>query len=971
MSPIVESVAVGLSVSAVKAFTAKVVERLTTRYGLAIKMRKELTLAAPSDALETKLLDALQRAIGNEGSLTTVSENALRDLANTGLLDMLLNVFGSELSPEAGLRLVEYVHLSRGSTDANQSKKFAADIAKCLKVAFEEANGGRSAHSAGRQADAKLRADLAKRANASIVGTIDGLIDSEGNWLRGSLFSFDTVAAEITQSLEPLKSYAKSLEATLNSVDVHGSSGDVVRADLDDVYVDVPVFLIPREGNFIGYRDLRKDLPRARVAKGWQDTFNFVTKTVLLGDPGGGKSTLSKKMCLEAARSVLAGGTQLPILVNLRTYIAEAVEDERLSLSSYVIGAVTKTLLDPADSELESTVLYHLRVGAAFLVADGLDEVLTPSNRSKVVNEIQKLTREFPLLPVLVTSRYVGYETNPLVGFTHLGVDHLEDEAIGQIYENVSRSVLQRQKSIDAAAKRTFLADASRKAAELIRNPLLLTLIVIIHSKKSEIPDNRADLYSFCADLLFERWDSYRHITPVLPERYRLFDLFKHLASVLYEREEYGGRISKIDLDREAREFFRRDYIDNREGKAAEAAHHMVQHLTGRAWILHEVGEGIFEFTHRTFLEFFYARHLETKNEPTESLIQECVDLIRHGSRTIPAHLALQMRTKDKRVASTKVCDALRSAISEDFTNVELLEFSLDTLGYVLPEASSLSNFVRTTAPLALDSDSPGPLVALLCTTSPMRPTILEAMLPFVEEALPVSKIQLLAPALYRLRDELDPDLNENDLRWQVIDAVTTRSFSRQGTSPFLCKLAFDLGAKVNWVAMEKFGPRVWQSGEFLLPDILADCREMFVEASQAASDREYVGGKYLRLARSLRKNIGAFSARPRVFPFFSSQGLDERGFPVVNLNSSTWIQDAAALETLALSMALFLETSLDDIPRPQAQRVRAAFRDLVDLLDVIKSPAFTTFHEWFSGERRFILGHSVAHRDLRNFLAD
>ena len=101
-----------------------------------------------------------------------------------------------------------------------------------------------------------------------------------------------------------------------------------------------------------------------------------------------------------------------------------------------------------------------------------------------------------------------------------------------------------------------------------------------------------------CAELLFDRWDGYRDIVPELPERYRLFDLFKYLSSILYEKEEYGGRINKSDLIKESRDFFKRDYVDNKEGKSAAAAHHMVEHLTGRAWILHEVGEDVFEFTH-------------------------------------------------------------------------------------------------------------------------------------------------------------------------------------------------------------------------------------------------------------------------------------------------------------------------------------------------------------------------------------
>ena len=291
-----------------------------------------------------------------------------------------------------------------------------------------------------------------------------------------------------------------------------------------------------------------------------------------------------------------------------------------------------------------------LIIGRCFLVFDGLDEVLTDSNRAKVTKEIREFAGKFVLSPILVTSRYVGYDNNRLSSFTHFGVSKLDDPTIGEIYKSVSISVLRKTSKQTEISLQAFMEEAKRKASELIRNPLLLTLIVIIHFKKREIPDNRADLYDACAELLFERWDSYRDIEPELPERYRLYDLLMHLSSILFEREALGGRITKTDLEKEAKKFFRNDYIDNKEGRAAHAARHMINHLTGRAWILHEVGENIFEFTHRTFLEFFFARHLEAKHESVEELIERIRLWLIEGDRTLPAHLALQVKSRDKRL---------------------------------------------------------------------------------------------------------------------------------------------------------------------------------------------------------------------------------------------------------------------------------------------------------------------------------
>ena len=677
MTPIIESV----SANGLTFLAGQFCTKLYSRYSLPMRMRRELKREGQKPS-ENSLLDALQRAIGINRKITPETNNVLLDIANSSLLDQLVSLIASDLDQTDAKKLVSYIYLSRGSGDDSASNQFAEALFTCLHTAFTDHNSTlhRTLTPEGRTLQQRTFDDAGKRAGTVISSLVNSLKDKEGRWLDGEDVSPEKIARHINDHLDPLINYVNSTIKALNSVDIHGASGDVVQVPLDEIYVDVPVSHIPRKGNFVNYHDLRTHLPRAQIARNWDETLEYVSKTVLLGDPGGGKSTLAKKICYEFAKKFLDGQSTLPIFIQLRTYIAKAVDNAQLSLTHYVLEHVGSTTFDPDEYPIRSTVLYHLRIGSAFVVADGLDEVLTPSNRARVVQELQQFSKNFPLITLLVTSRYVGYENLPLSGFTHLGVDHLDNSAIETIYRNVSRSVLQKSPAYIQEKKDIFLSDAHKKAKELIRSPLLLTLIVIIYNKKSEIPDNRAALYSFCADLLFERWDGYRDIAPELPERFRLFDLFKYLSSILYEREEYGGRINKDDLLREAREFFRRDYIDNKEGKSAEAAHHMVEHLTGRAWILHEVGEGIFEFTHRTFMEFFYAKHLETEFESTENLIEECLKYVVLGSRTVPAHLALQIRTKDKRTASSKVCDALKVALERDRSSSELVHFCSESL---------------------------------------------------------------------------------------------------------------------------------------------------------------------------------------------------------------------------------------------------------------------------------------------------
>ena len=125
-------------------------------------------------------------------------------------------------------------------------------------------------------------------------------------------------------------------------------------------------------------------------------------RTVLLGDPGSGKTTTANVLMHSFARD-LAG--RIPFLVTLRDYAAK--DPPERSISGYIEHALETFYQCQPPLGLVNVLLL---TGRAVVIFDGLDELLDTSHRRNVTNCVERFCAEYPLCPVLVTSRLVGYE---------------------------------------------------------------------------------------------------------------------------------------------------------------------------------------------------------------------------------------------------------------------------------------------------------------------------------------------------------------------------------------------------------------------------------------------------------------------------------------------------------------------------------------------------------------------------------
>ena len=348
---------------------------------------------------------------------------------------------------------------------------------------------------------------------------------------------------------------------------------------------------------------------------------------------------------------------------------------------------------------------YALLNGRAFVIFDGLDELLDVSLRRDIVQSVEAFAHRYPTTSILVTSRAVGYYEASL-DERHFTTAILQDFDDDQV-EAYVRKWFSLDESIEAPRKgwlaESFIKDSSF-VADLRVNPLMLSLMCGIYASENYIPHNRPDVYEKCALLLFERWDKQRGIVSPMAFDAHVQAAMRSLALWLYQQQSAQEGISRAKLIQYMTRYLLEKRFDNEE-EAEEAATQFIDFCKGRAWVLTDVGAERYGFTHRTFLEYFAASQLVRLHPSASGLFDALWPHILQSEWDVMTQLAVQTLGK---TVEDGADDFLQLAIhaAADAPLAEsgnLLSFAARSLSFIVPRPSVLKDLASATTGMLFD----------------------------------------------------------------------------------------------------------------------------------------------------------------------------------------------------------------------------------------------------------------------------
>ena len=381
--------------------------------------------------------------------------------------------------------------------------------------------------------------------------------------------------------------------------------------------------------------------------------------SVILGAPGAGKTTLLKYLALHFAKAwrdqqeIVPGETddkdlgavRLPIFFKIADYAEQLGKNPDLELLEY-LQQFYRQWEDyfegdhTPETDFSDVLLAQMRMGNCLILLDGLDEVFDQESRRQIVGRINAFADQFGHNKLIVTSRIAGYQEVKLASrFAEFTITDMSDQQVENFLHRWCLAIEKAQKTEATSAQHEL--DGNRQAEQIVKdirqnegvrrlttNPLLLTILALIHRNGEQLPERRVKLYELAVQTLTESWQLSKKLPNVqkvlLPEG----EVVALLAPLAYwmHQEKPSGQVTHAEvIQRLAPKLAELRGEETNSPEILQAVEEFLRRVRETTGLFVERSPQAYGFMHLTFEEYFAAREIADK-DPADILavIQNC-----------------------------------------------------------------------------------------------------------------------------------------------------------------------------------------------------------------------------------------------------------------------------------------------------------------------------------------------------------